>query len=217
MRKGLTLLLYAFIAMFVVFFIIGGGFGNKPDLFLNNGNVTVFAHKGNSEYEVANSIPAFECSAEIGFTANEIDIRHTSDGKLILFHDDTCNRLLGIDYKIKDVEWNFIKDTKLLFDWRPTTYTAVSLEHFFQFYKPEQLVYMDIKEASKAVADSLLELLKTHKNPKNILIANSNILFINYIKLKNPNIKTVLEGFKKGKEWIYYFIPKNFKPDFYAS
>jgi len=26
-----------------------------------------------------------------------------------------------------------------------------------------------------------------------------------------------LEGFNAGKEWIYYLIPKNFKPDYYSS
>ncbi|MCW3085382.1 MAG: hypothetical protein JWP12_2748 [Bacteroidetes bacterium] len=28
---------------------------------------------------------------------------------------------------------------------------------------------------------------------------------------------TVLEGFNAGKEWMYYFIPKNLKPDFLSG
>ena len=32
-----------------------------------------------------------------------------------------------------------------------------------------------------------------------------------------PQIKTVLEGFNKGKEWIYYLIPSSLKPEYFAS
>jgi hypothetical protein len=32
-----------------------------------------------------------------------------------------------------------------------------------------------------------------------------------------PQIKTVLEGFNKGKEWTYYLIPSSLKPDYFAS
>jgi hypothetical protein len=37
------------------------------------------------------------------------------------------------------------------------------------------------------------------------------------LKLKNPNIQTVLEGFNKGKEWTYFFIPERYKPNYWAS
>jgi hypothetical protein len=32
-----------------------------------------------------------------------------------------------------------------------------------------------------------------------------------------PQIKTVLEGFNKGKEWTYFLIPSFLKPDYFAS
>ena len=66
------------------------------------------------------------------------------------------------------------------------------------------------------MADSLVDILVKFKTHKNILIANSNLLFLTYMKWNLPSIKTVLEGFDRGKEWVYYLIPKNFKPNFYA-
>ncbi len=38
-----------------------------------------------------------------------------------------------------------------------------------------------------------------------------------FLKYKNPDIITVLEGFNKGKELLYYILPHKYRPDFYSS
>tara|TARA_A200000113_G_scaffold91815_1_gene82228 strand:+ start:515 stop:871 length:357 start_codon:yes stop_codon:yes gene_type:complete len=60
-------------------------------------------------------------------------------------------------------------------------------------------------------------LIEIHQAYERILIADANILFLAYLKYKMPQIKTVLEGFNKGKEWTYYLIPSSLKPDYFAS
>jgi hypothetical protein len=67
------------------------------------------------------------------------------------------------------------------------------------------------------MADKILRFINKNQLYHKILIADSNLVFLSYLKFKNPHIQTVLEGFKSGKEWIYYVIPKDFKPDYYAS
>ena len=216
MKKTIRLFLILVILILAGLILLGGGFGTDRTTQLNKGEVTIFAHKGESEHHVANSFPAIERSKKLGFKAIEIDINSTSDGKLILFHDDTCNRLLGIDEKIRNVNWDSIKNKKLWFDWRPTSYSIVSLEQFLNKLDDSTLIYLDIKAPTKVMADSLVDILVKFKTHKNILIANSNLLFLTYMKWNLPSIKTVLEGFDRGKEWVYYLIPKNFKPNFYA-
>ena len=38
-----------------------------------------------------------------------------------------------------------------------------------------------------------------------------------HLEYNYPAFHTALEGFNAGKEWIYFFIPKNLKPDFYSG
>ena len=88
---------------------------------------------------------------------------------------------------------------------------------FLKQTEASKILYLDIKKAKKSIADSLLKILEKHKEHKNIIIADDNLLFLIYLKSKNRKIRVALEGFNKGKEWIYIFIPKKFKPDYYSS
>jgi hypothetical protein len=88
---------------------------------------------------------------------------------------------------------------------------------FLNQTSPKKILYLDIKNTSKTIADSLLSILEKHPEHKNIIIADHNLLFLSYLKINNENIRVALEGFNKGKEWIYYIIPQKIKPDYYAS
>ncbi len=197
--------------------IIGGGFGSKDKIIINNGNALLFAHRGVTEFNVENSVEAFDKSEELGFSAIETDISRTKDGKLIIFHDENTKRLLNIDKNINEMYWEEIKDKYLYYDGKETQNKVLSLEQFLNTVNKSTILYLDIKEGSKAVADSVLVMLEKHKDNKNIIVADASISFLIYLKIKNPAIKVVLEGFNKGKEWLYYLMPKDFKPDFYSS
>jgi glycerophosphoryl diester phosphodiesterase len=197
--------------------ILGGGFGSKNKTTINNGNALLFAHRGVTEFFVENSIEAFNKSDELGFAAIETDISRTKDGKLIIFHDKKAKRLLNIDRNINTMYWGEIKDKYLYYDGKKTKNKVLSLEQFLNKTKKSTILYLDIKESSKAVADSILVMIEKHKDNKNIIVADASISFLIYLKIKNPTIKVVLEGFNKGKEGLYYIMPKNFKPDFYSS
>ncbi len=59
---------------------------NKPKL--------IFAHRGFSEYEVQNSLPAFRRAVgEADFI--ELDVQITKDGRLVIFHDENFKKLTG--------------------------------------------------------------------------------------------------------------------------
>lgn len=201
----------------IAIIIVGGGFGSNDKIIMNNGNAVLFAHRGVTESNVENSVEAFKKSKELGFNAIETDISRTKDGKLIIFHDETAKSLLNIDRDINSMDWKEIKDNYLYYNGKETKNKVLSLEQFLEQTDKSTILYLDIKEASKAVADSVLILMEKYKDNKNIIIADANILFVAYLKIKKPTLKVALEGFNKGKEWLYYLLPKNFKPDFYSS
>jgi glycerophosphoryl diester phosphodiesterase len=73
-------------------FLAANALGDEPDAdsFLNNG---VTAHRGNSGEYPENTIPAFKSGIEIGADWIELDIFHTKDGRLVVIHDRTTERV----------------------------------------------------------------------------------------------------------------------------
>src|SRR6188768_3682847 len=109
------LILLVTIVAYVMFVILGGGFGIREDQpMMNNDSPLVFAHRGVSIYQVENSMEGYINSEGMGFHALEIDVRKTKDHRLVLFHDSSCKRKLGIDADITDLDYERIKDEYLI-------------------------------------------------------------------------------------------------------
>ena len=52
-----------------------------------------------------NSIPAFEKAVEAGYGI-ELDVQTTSDGRLVVFHDETLLRMCGVDRKLYECSYD---------------------------------------------------------------------------------------------------------------
>ncbi len=55
----------------------------------------IVAHRGGSRLAPENTLLAFERAAALGADAMEIDVRLTSDGTVVVFHDEDTTRLTG--------------------------------------------------------------------------------------------------------------------------
>lgn len=58
-----------------------------------DGKVKLIGHRGFSGYAPENTIPSFRLCGSNDFWGAETDIRETSDGKFVLMHDDTVDRM----------------------------------------------------------------------------------------------------------------------------
>ncbi|WP_019003971.1 glycerophosphodiester phosphodiesterase [Cohnella laeviribosi] len=61
------------------------------------------AHRGASGHAPENTMAAFERCIELGATAIETDVQMTSDGSLVLIHDESLARTAGSPKLVKDV------------------------------------------------------------------------------------------------------------------
>lgn len=52
----------------------------------------IIAHRGASAYAPENTMPAFELAARQGADMVELDVQRSSDGVVVVFHDDTTER-----------------------------------------------------------------------------------------------------------------------------
>ena len=71
-----------------------------------------FAHRGVHNVYPENSIPAFEDAINLRLGI-ELDIHISSDGKLVVFHDDNLRRMTGVNEYIKLLPYSQIREYKL--------------------------------------------------------------------------------------------------------
>lgn len=72
-----------------------------------------FAHRGLHNAERAeNSMSAFRAATEAGYGI-ELDVRLSKDGELVVFHDDTLDRVCGVEGKVIDFTADELGEIKL--------------------------------------------------------------------------------------------------------
>lgn len=73
----------------------------------------VIAHRGAPRYAPENTLASFRKAHELGAKWVEFDVRLTRDQELIIFHDDTLERLTESEGKVSDTTYEQIKRLKV--------------------------------------------------------------------------------------------------------
>ena len=75
-----------------------------------------YAHRGlydNHHGVPENSLPAFRAAVEKGYGV-ELDVQLSADGQVVVFHDDTLDRICGVHGKVIDYPLSELQQMKLL-------------------------------------------------------------------------------------------------------
>ena len=62
------------------------------------------AHRGEPVGHRENTLPAFAAAVALGADMVEIDLRRTRDGEIVVLHDQTLERLWGVDASVGDLD-----------------------------------------------------------------------------------------------------------------
>ena len=65
----------------------------------------IFAHRGACGYEPENTMEAFALAVEQGADGIELDVQFTADRRLVVFHDDTLDRMTPAKGFVHDMPW----------------------------------------------------------------------------------------------------------------
>lgn len=76
---------------------------------LQNSRTLIFAHRGGGGNAPENTLEAFRNSIANGADILEIDIRATSDGELVVFHDSTTDRTTNFPAKVSELSLSELK------------------------------------------------------------------------------------------------------------
>ena len=74
-----------------------------------------YAHRGlhsRDKRVPENSLAAFSLAAEAGYGI-ELDVQLSRDGQVVVFHDDTLNRVCGVEGRVDEYDYEQLKDMQL--------------------------------------------------------------------------------------------------------
>lgn len=74
-----------------------------------------FAHRGLHSRDKSvpeNSLKAFDLASEAGY-GMELDVQLSKDGEVVVFHDDTLDRVCGVDARVDELTYDELKDLRL--------------------------------------------------------------------------------------------------------
>ncbi|MFN8208171.1 MAG: glycerophosphodiester phosphodiesterase family protein [Bacteroidales bacterium] len=197
---------------------VGGSLSqDTSDHLLKSGDPVVFIHRGLPGPYPENSSDAFDACIRRGFTAVETDIRRTKDWKMVVFHDASCLRMLGVDTSLNQLSFSQIRDIPLRSGLQEPGCNILTLDDLLRRYKDSLLFYLDIKEYDLRSADSVIAQIIRHNAFDRVVLASTSMKIIRHVRLEEPRILTSLEGFNAGKGWIFYIIPKRLKPAYYSG
>ena len=79
--------------------------------FLNTGGGTpiTLAHRGYAAGHPENTMGSFDAAIGLGVVHIETDVQATSDGEVVVFHDDRLERLTGQSGEVAEMAWNELR------------------------------------------------------------------------------------------------------------
>lgn len=86
-----------------------------------------FAHQGGDDVAPSNTEASFEHAVSLGYRYIETDVQVTSDGVLVIFHDDDLGPITGVPGRIEDLTWAEISELRVGDDHRLPRFEDVVL------------------------------------------------------------------------------------------
>ena len=112
-------------------------------------NFVNYAHRGASSYAPENTFAAFYKGIEMGANGIETDVQSTKDGVFVLHHDDTLERLCGINKKVSDFTLGELRelDFGVYFGEKYIGEKIVTLEDFLIYFSSKPITLaIEIKQ-----------------------------------------------------------------------
>ena len=164
-----------------------------------------YAHRGlHNDERAENSMSAFRAAVDGGFGI-ELDIRLSKDGKLVVFHDDTLDRVCGREGKVID----FTADELATFKLSGTDDGIPLFSDVLALVDGKVPLLVEIKEnaGDSTVSHAACEMLKGYKGE--FIIESFNPMSLKVVKEQYPEIPRGILSHR------YFEYEKSRKPLFF--
>jgi glycerophosphoryl diester phosphodiesterase len=155
---------------------VGGSAGTTPKCatpqeMIRCDKVLNIAHRGGRRIRPEHTLVAYDKALEDGADILELDVHETSDGMLIVMHDDTVNRTTDCTGLIKemtfaelrecDAGYNFSNDGDQTFPYRGMGIVVPTMEEVFDRY-PDTAFVIEVKQEDPSIVDHFVEVVREY-------------------------------------------------------
>ena len=141
-----------------------------------------YAHRGASEYAPENTLSSFYLGLMQGANGIETDVRRTKDGILVLFHDDTVDRVTDGSGKLSDFTLEELKKLKV-FGNNTTGFhdSVVTLREFLEKFSCYDITFA-IELKGEGIEEDTLAMIKEFNLMEKTVFTSFQFDYIKKIK-----------------------------------
>jgi glycerophosphoryl diester phosphodiesterase len=154
--------------------------------------IAVIAHRGEHRAHPENTLPAFQAAIDAGATFFELDVRTTSDGRLVLMHDAKVDRTTNGAGAVREMTFDQIRvlDAGVKFSPQFAGTKVPSFEEALDLARGKIGVYVDSKDI--APADLVAALTKAEM--LNHVVIYGGYGFLKNVHALSPSLKVMPEA-----------------------
>ncbi len=148
-----------------------------------------YAHRGASEYAPENTLSSFYLGLLQGANGIETDVQKTKDGVLVLFHDDTVDRVSDCSGKLSEFTWEELKRIKIYGNNTTGFYDRiVTLREFLEKFSQYNISFA-IELKGEDVEKETLEMVKEFGLMNRTTFTSFRYPYIKKIKELDPSAR----------------------------
>jgi glycerophosphoryl diester phosphodiesterase len=167
----------------------------------------LFAHRGASGDFPENTLPAFLAARDTGVPYIELDVHMTSDGEIVVAHDDNLRRVSGNDGVIREMSLAEVRGVdaghnfSLSGDRYPFRGAGVRVPTLREVFAlcPGQTFIIEIKQVAPSILDATLAVVRAAGMSRRVLIASEHQTPLDEVRSCAPAIPTNFSADEVGR------------------
>jgi len=156
--------------------------------------ISIIAHRGASGYAPENTMSAFQTALKMGADAIEVDVQQTSDGKIIIIHDDTLDRTTNGTGKVAEKSYKELQSLDAGSWFNPKFFgeRIPLLQDFFELIYKKVHAIIEVKYGSSVYPDiekNVIALIQSYKLMDSVIVSSSRITVLQTFYSLLPALK----------------------------
>lgn len=141
-------------------------------------------HRGFSGQFVENTWRSFEAAFETGVDAVELDLQLSKEGKVVIFHDGTLERLAGDKRAVCKLNVAELKELTL-----EKGEKILTLEELFQRALKPWFFYLELKEGGETLVKATLDLVKKYEMEERVAFLSFSLKTLKILRAHAPEAR----------------------------
>jgi glycerophosphoryl diester phosphodiesterase len=138
----------------------------------------IFAHRGASAYAPENTLPAFELAIQQGAEGVEFDVQLSSDGAIVVIHDETLERTTNGGGHVKDFDLRTLQKLNAAADHRGQSAYIPTLAEVLAILQPTEMdINIELKTSVidyPGIEEKVLEQIEIYGLEDRVILSSFN-------------------------------------------